>query len=323
MSFIRSGLCLALSLVVGGQLPGQDGAGASDTAGQPNAAQASEAGPDGPSIELQAATEQIRQAVRAYTDAFNARDVEALGAMWTSEGVYIMRTTGQRVVGRDAITQQFKPLLADEKTAPQLAVASESIEFISPRVALERGTAVVSSGDDDVSESQYTAVYVKENGKWLLDRVSEDEVFYVPSHYEQLQGLQWLIGDWVDAGDGITIDIQCDWTANRNFISRKYSVSTADGFQSSGLQIIGWDAKEKTIRSWLFDSDGGFVTGTWSQRDGNWIVQSVATLADGASGSSTSIFKPQDDGTYRWQKINQVVDGKLMPNIDEIVVQPK
>jgi hypothetical protein len=113
----------------------------------------------------------------------------------------------------------------------------------------------------------------------------------------------------------------CDWTANRNFISRRFKATGEAGVLTSGLQIIGWDAKDKTIRSWLFDSDGGVVTGTWLPRDEAWHVQSVATLADGSSASFTSVFTPLEDGNYLWSRINQVVDGQLLPNVEEVLVR--
>ena len=276
-----------------------------------------------PSPGLAAATEEIRAAVEAYVAAFNSQDVDALGKMWTSEGVYTARTSGQRILGRESIAAQFKTILSENGTAPKLAVQTTSVEFISPRVALERGTAVVMRGEDEPSETVYTAVYVKDDDKWLIDRITEEEIVVPASNYEYLKGLEWMIGQWVDAGEGFTIEMDCDWTTKQNYISRKYSVSSDEGFESSGLQIIGWDAKQNTIRSWLFDSDGGFVSGTWTQRDKKWVVQSVATLADGSSGSFTSIFEPQDDGSYTWQKINRVIDGKLLPNIDEVIIQRK
>jgi len=297
--------CLVL-LFCGSCLPlsGQDDSRATDDASQ----------------ELAAPTEEIRAAVSAYVTAFNAQNVDALSKLWTPEGVYTIRSTGERVLGRKSLEAQFKAILTDQEKAPQLAVETESIEFLSPRVALEHGTAIVTQ-DDEVRQSEYTAVYVKTNEQWLIDRITEEEILAMPSHYEHLQGLEWLIGQWVDAGEGFTIEMECNWTANQTYISRKFAVSNDEGFTASGLQIIGWDARDEEIRSWLFDSSGGFVNGTWTQRDGQWVVQSVATLADGSSGSFTSIFRPQDDGTYTWQKINQVVDGKLLPNLDEITVR--
>jgi uncharacterized protein (TIGR02246 family) len=265
---------------------------------------------------------EIVAAIESYIAAFNSRDVQKLVALWSPEGVYISRTSGERIIGHEGLTEEFTQVFAGERV-PTLAVTTESIDFISPNVALERGAATVTYSDQDVSQTDYRVVYVKRDGSWLIDRVTEDEIVVPLSNYEQLKDLEWMIGRWVDAGEGITIEMECDWTTNQNFISRKYSVSTEEGIASTGLQVIGWDAKQKQIRSWLFDSDGGVITGTWTKSDDRWVVQSVVVLPDGASGSFTSIFRPTGDGNYTWQKINRVLDGRLLPNIGEVIVQRK
>ncbi len=141
------------------------------------------------------------------------------------------------------------------------------------------------------------------------------------THYEHLQALEPLIGEWSHEGEGFSVEIACQWTKNQNYISRTYKIRDReqDQVESSGLQIIGWDPAAKQIRSWLFDSDGGFVQGTWNERDGEWVVSCVATLADGERGSYTTILRPLDDGNLSWKKINQVVDRELLPNFDEII----
>lgn len=264
----------------------------------------------------------VQKVIAAYVAAFNTRDVEKLVHHWSPDGVYTSRTTGEVVLGREAVAEEFAVMFADE-SLPKLAVATESIEFISPNVALERGIATVTHAENEVAESRYRVVYVKREGSWLIDRVTEDEVAVDSSHYENLKELEWLVGDWFDEGEGFTIEIACKWTKNRNFLSRTYVVSNEEEVESSGLQIISWDPKEKKIRSWLFGSDGGVVTGEWTKRNDHWVVQSIATLADGGSGSFASIFRPLEDDAYAWQKINRVVEGRLLPNIDEIVMQRK
>ncbi len=272
--------------------------------------------------ETDDASAEIKASIQSYISAFNARDVAKLVSHWSPEGVYVSRTSGEEVVGREAMTKEFAAIFASD-SVPKLAGTTESIDFISPNVALERGTATVTHAEADVVETNYSVVYVKRDGTWLIDRVTEEEIVVQPSNYQQLKDLQWLVGEWIDESDGITIEVTCRWTRNQNFISRTYTVSNEDEIESSGLQVIGWDPKQKQIRSWLFDSNGGFITGTWTKRDDRWIVQSVATMADGGSGSFTSVFRPSEDGNYTWQKINRVLGGKLLPNIDESVVQRK
>ncbi len=261
----------------------------------------------------------IKAAIQSYAKAFNARDAQKLADHWAPEGVYISRTSGDQVTGRAAMFKEFAAMFA-QQSVPQLDVATESIEFISPNVALERGAVTVKHADDSVSLSNYRVVYVKQAGEWLIDRVTEEETEVQASNYEKLKELEWIIGVWVDDSEGLSIKIECDWTKNQNFISRRYSVSQDGEIESSGLQIIGWDPNANQIRSWLFDSGGGFVDGSWSRSDDQWIIQSVATLPGGGSGSYTSIFRPLEEGRYAWRKINRVVDGEILPNVDQVIV---
>ncbi len=272
---------------------------------------------EAPSAISQAIAE-VKAAVESYVAAFNAGEVEKLVSLWSPDGVYISRSSGERISGREAMTKEFTAILSAEDP-PKLTVATETIELISPSVALERGTAVLSRAQQ-TEETNYTAVYIQRDGKWLIDRVTEKEIIAPQSNYSHLSELDWLVGSWIDDHEGVRIEIDCRWTENGNFIARTYSVATADGVESSGLQIIGWDAQNKQIRSWLFDSNGGLINGTWNRNDDGWVVQSLATLADGTTGSFTSVFQPTDDGNYTWKKINRVRDGKLLPNLDEVLV---
>ncbi|KAA5545126.1 DUF4440 domain-containing protein [Roseiconus nitratireducens] len=265
---------------------------------------------------------EVRQAVEAYVNAFNARDVDALIALWSPEGVYSSRTSGDQLVGRDALRQDFSDLLSDEG-APTLAVITDSIEFISPSVAIERGSATIRWNEESAEQTTYTAVYIKQGETWLLDRVTEADVVEQPSHYEHLKSLEWLVGDWIYEGETWTVEFETDWTVKQNFLSRRYTVTGNPGNESSGLQIIGWDPLKQQIRSWLFDSDGGYVHATWLPTESGWSVQSVATLADGGRGSFTSHLEPIDENSYRWEKVNRVLDGQILPSLDPVTVRRK
>ncbi len=264
----------------------------------------------------------IRAAVQAYVDAFNKRDVEQLVALWSPEGVYHSRQGGEALTGHDALREAFTANFAEE-SVPTVAVDSASIEFVSPNVAVERGTATVTHAEEDSYQTEYSAVYVKRDGKWLIDRIAEDEIVEPPSNYSQLQDLEWLIGEWESVGEDGGIEFDCQWAKNQNFISRRFKVMRGDEVQMSGLEIIGWDPHKEVIRSWLFDSDGAFVEGTWTKLADHWSVQAVATLADGGIGSYTGIVRPLDETSFSFQKINQVIDSQILPHMDEVTIQRK
>ena len=112
-------------------------------------------------------------------------------------------------------------------------------------------------------EIEYTAVNVKRDGKWLLDRVTDKAKEIVPSHYEQLKVLEWMVGQWTGAADNAEVELDCNWTKNQNFLTRAFKISIDGGTDFSGMQLIGWDPAAKTIRSWTFDSNGTFAEATW------------------------------------------------------------
>ncbi len=261
----------------------------------------------------------IRAAVQSYVAAFNQGDAKALAALWSPEAVYANPLTGQQVIGRAEIEKQFAAILAEGKGA-KLQANTESVQFVSPNVAVEQGTAKVVRPDQPPEESQYTAVYVKREGQWLLDRVTEEDMSIPPTHYEQLRELEWMIGTWVDQDEQDRIETTCQWTKNRNFITRSFVVSVRDRIEMAGMQIIGWDPAAKQIRSWVFDSDGAFGEGVWSNKANRWYVKSTGTLPDGSKSSSTNIMTRLDNNTFTWQSVNRVVEGELLPNVDEVVV---
>lgn len=261
----------------------------------------------------------IRKAVESYVAAFNGADAKALAAMWSPEAVYTNPLSGVQVVGREAIQQQFAGIFAESKGV-KLEATTHSIRFISPGVAVEDGTAKLIEGDQVVEESNYTAIYVKREGAWLLDRVTEEDVVQPPSHYEQLKDLEWMVGHWVDQDDAATVVTDCNWSRNENFLIRTFAVQIRDSIDMSGMQIIGWDPSTKQIRSWVFDSDGGFGQGTWSKKDNRWSVQQTAVLPNGSKSSAVNILTYIDDSTMTLQSVNRMLDGQLLPNIDEVKI---
>lgn len=259
----------------------------------------------------------IRKAVAAYVDAFNKADAKALAAMWAPEAVYSNPITDEEVTGRDAIEKQFAGIFADAKGA-RLESTTLTIEFVSPNVAIEQGVAKVILPNESPEESRYSAVYLKSGGQWLLDRVTEESIPAVTSNYEKLKDLEWMVGRWVDQDDEVTVVTECNWTRNNNFLVRSFTVQLGDQIDMSGMQIIGWDPVAKQIRSWVFDSDGGFGQATWNKKGDQWFIQQKGVLADGRQASSVNIIRYVDENTCTIQAVNRTVDNELLPNVPEV-----
>ena len=106
----------------------------------------------------------------------------------------------------------------------------------------------------------------------------------------------------------------CKWAQNESFITRTFSISVADRLDMSGIQVIGWDAAAGKIRSWVFDSDGGFGEGEVDQEDKRWIINAVATLPDGRKTSAINAMTLLDDNSFTWQSSGRELDGEILPN---------
>ncbi len=261
----------------------------------------------------------IKKAVAAYVEAFNKHDAKALAEQWSPEAVYINRMTGEEVVGQMAIAEQFTAIF---KGRPNLKidVTTESIQFLSPNVAVEHGTAKLLAAKEEPEVIEYTAVYTKREGKWLLDRVTDKAPEVIPTHYEQLKVLEWMIGHWVDKDDNVQIETECKWAKNQNYLVRSFSVVAAGQLDMSGMQIIGWDPAAKSIRSWTFDSDGTFAEATWTSKGGRWFINNKGVLPDGRKASMVNVIKPVDKNSFTWETIERTAGGELLPNIGEVKI---
>jgi len=262
----------------------------------------------------------ILAAVDSYAEQFNKGDAKALAAHWTETGEFVT-PAGDVLKGREALEADFAAYF-QEKSGVKLELLETQIKMLSPHVASETGIARVIVEGEAPTETTYEAIHVKTADGWRIDSVKEDAPpETAPSHYEHLQSLAWMIGIWVDdAEDGITIETTGRWTTNNNFIVRTFRVFIEDQVDFEGTQVVGWDPSTEAIRSWTFDSDGGFGVGRWSNSGNRWTVQALNVLPDGRRGSSTNIYDLMDEDTIEFKSIGRQVDGELLPSIDTFTI---
>ncbi|HVX11516.1 MAG TPA: SgcJ/EcaC family oxidoreductase [Pirellulales bacterium] len=268
--------------------------------------------------------QQIEAEVAAYVEAFNAKDAAALAQHWSERGVYVRPSDGARLVGREAIQKEFATTFADRPDAV-LAVKVETIRFVTSEVAIEEGTALVTSAPDTIpSRTDYTAVHVKRDGEWQIDSIRETQLPESDdSASDRLAELAWLVGDWNDQSPDASLETKVTWTKNKTFLSYSFKISTSNVDELEGTQIVGWDPVLKVIRSWMFDSEGGFGEGVWSRDGDRWLVKFQQILADGRTASSTNVYTQVDADTFTWQSIGREVDGEFLPNVAAVTLVRK
>jgi uncharacterized protein (TIGR02246 family) len=255
----------------------------------------------------------INQTAAAFVDAFHKGDAKTLASFYMPNADYV-DASGHIFEGRDVIEKLYTDFFALNK-GYQLRLNINSRKFPSPGLAIEDGTSVVIAPDGTAPvQTRYTNVFSKVDGKWLLSSVREGNAV-APSNYELLRGLEWSIGEWIDAeASGSAGRITFVWAPGNNFIVSTRTEDFKDISMLRTTQWIGWDAAARQIRSWSFQADGGTDLSTWTQNGSAWNIKTESTLANGSKVSSTSVVTPVDADTITWQMKNQTVNGKEVPD---------
>jgi uncharacterized protein (TIGR02246 family) len=248
----------------------------------------------------------------AYVKAFNAGDAKGTAGFWALDGEFV-DADGKSFKGRSAIEKEFASFFAESK-ALQLEVSTDSIRFVSPGVALESGTSRVTHGSDGAwNVASYQIVYTKRDGRWQFASVRE--LARVPSsNYEQLRDLEWLVGNWAAKSGSRSLQLSCEWTGKRNFLLRRYVFKDNDSAARTGIQIIGWDPVAGAIRSWIFDSDGGFGSERWTKDGKRWVLEASGVARDGAEITATNIVTPIDHDNFNWQSVKRGLNQVRLPD---------
>jgi uncharacterized protein (TIGR02246 family) len=273
-------------------------------------------GQDG--VEISPDEVQVRAAIDGYLKAINSGDASSAAEYWSETG-QMVSSDGSRLEGKADIQKDLESYL-NENQRLQVSLSSVSIRFLTPTVAMEEGLASIVSADAEPSSSTYQAIHVKKDGQWKLESLRETENVVPPSNHDQLKELAWMIGEWVDQDDATSIETSCQWTSNGNFMTRSFTVTAGDAIEMEGTQVIGWDPQRNQIRSWVFDSDGGFGEGSWTRSGDQWTVKNKFHLPDGRQGKSTNTFTYVDEDTFKWQSKNRSVGEERLPDVNAVSV---
>lgn len=264
----------------------------------------------------------IRTAAQSYAESYTQGDAATVAAHFASDAEYVDHY-GNVVHGRAAIERALTQSL---KAAPggKLEVAVDTVRFLGPALAVEEGTARTTPPKGTPVDIRYTAVHSKSDGQWLIVSVRDQAITGNQTPAERLAALSWLVGEWIDEGEGSVIEFNCQPASNGNFLIRDFTIRIAGKEALQGTQRIGWDAQRDTFRVWSFDSKGGFNEGTLHATESGWMLRTSGVTAEGLSSSSTSLFTPVDDNAMTWQAFNIVVADQRMPDtgLTRIVRKP-
>lgn len=276
---------------------------------------------DNSEAELSAADrESLFSTAESFVSYYNKRDAKAIANLFSPNAEYIDEK-GYLFRGRDAIEQAMVACFAALEDA-QMELTIRSIRHVAPSVAIEDGSTTVTLDRLSVGPitTDYTAMHVKSNGKWQTVSVRESAPKNRRQHRLQLEQLSWLLGDWVDEGEDTLVVSSCRAVQGGNFLLREFRLHVGGEEVVSGEQRIGWDPPSGKLKSWVFDSDGGYSEGFWQRDDNRWILKSVGVSTEGLPATCTTIYTLIDENTMTWQIVNHEVAGAIVPDSDVFTV---
>jgi uncharacterized protein (TIGR02246 family) len=259
----------------------------------------------------------IRKAGQEYVKAFEKGDAKALAGMWTAEGEF-HAADGEVIRGRAAIEKGYSDLFA-RKDARKIELEATSIRFPSTDTAILEGVVRRKNADGEaVSSSSTHTLLVREAGQWKLALVHEWERDV--AHDDTLKDLEWLIGTWVAAGKDKEVVTTYEWDEHKAWIRGRFTVKEGGKVVESGTHMIGKDHSQGVIRSWVFQSEGGFGESVWTRDGKQWTVEAAGVLPDGRLMTASNIYVRVGPDAWTFQSTRRTLGGVSLPNTEPIKV---
>lgn len=259
----------------------------------------------------------IRKNAEAFVAAFDNGDAKAVAALWAENGE--MSLDGEAVaVGREQVAAKYAEYF-EQNPGAKIEIRIDTIDTPGPNMAVERGQSEVINDEDESVVDAYRLVYTKQDDTWLIASADvQQEVIEPPFDWKAELG--FLVGKWTMTEGDWTVNTEFEWIPGGNFLRRSFSVNDGQEEVRTGVQIIGWDAREQAITSWTFGTDGGHGRGWWS-RDGNqWLIEIEGVSPEGEVLSVDNVITILDDNTFRWQSTNRSVEGVKVEDTDPVRV---
>ncbi len=266
-------------------------------------------------------TAAIHKTIAALEERFNRGDAKGLAALWMTDGDFV-GPSGERIAGSKNIEAAFREFFTAHRHC-KLRLGVVNVRLVTADVASVEAIAAMTPPPEDLAgEPRSTILLVLRDGRWLIDNIHE-AVGAAPSHYGRLKELGWMVGDWAseaNSSSAVSVHSTCDWTANGSYLIRKFTIRRKDGV-AGGTEVIGWDPRGHRIRSWIFESDGGFGESEWTRNALGWTIKYRGVLADGSDVSATQTLVHVEADTLTLESTGRTTNGQKQPDMARLTVK--
>jgi uncharacterized protein (TIGR02246 family) len=257
----------------------------------------------------------IRAAAKSYLAALAKGDSKALAEFWTADGEFIDDQGNHHSASE--LAAEAQPTFG-RGLQPKAKITASKIRFLSDDVAIEDGSSDLQFSDgkgEPPVRGHFHAAWVKQDGRWRLSSLYEAPI--ATAAEPRLSELAWMIGDWTANCDGVRLEVNVQWNATGTYLLRNVKVIDDGKVILRGSQRIGRDPLTRNLKSWSFDSDGGYDEATWSKEGDSWIGKTTGVLPDGRQSSSTTIITFDGQNSYARQVLAGRIQGE--PIADQLV----
>jgi uncharacterized protein (TIGR02246 family) len=292
-------------LVVYGVLGGKDGA-----SGGRQPQQSAAPGGDGRDADRQA----ILKTTEGLFKAVEGGNAKAVVGFFTEQGEY-SASGGIMLRGRAAIAKAYTEFFKTHPKIKFLRTDVDGVRFLSKDTAIEEGSVKVQKSDTgEPVTNRYSILYVREGGNWLVAMLHEGSTEAVA-----LSDLDWLVGQWKATKDGVEMQVKYEWTFNKTFLLGRFTVKDGDK-STEGVQYITRDPATGQLRSWSFESEGGFGNAYWTREGKTWVVEASGVQADGSILTAVNVVTTIDANAFTWQSTQRTIDGENVGDLPPVLV---
>jgi uncharacterized protein (TIGR02246 family) len=253
-------------------------------------------------------------------DAFNSGQAKAVAAAFLPEGEAVDEA-GNVYQGRQRIEEIFGKFFETFPGA-KMTLDVAALRLLGSGLAVEDGMRrVVTKDGTGKAATKYTLTYAKRDGQWLIASAHESMADEDPTPHERLMPLAWLVGDWVDEAAESVVLMSCRWSEDENFLLMEYTAKVQGRSAMKTSQRIGWDPLHQRVRSWAFDSDGGYGDAHWTAIDTGWVLKSSAVLPDGRTGSATLFIEPVAKDKFVMRGFDRILGDETNDDYEVTIVR--
>lgn len=267
------------------------------------------------------AKEQITKRLQELTDSVNQNKLDVLSSFWTQDATIVNPVTKEQVKGKEEIAKYLQKRVAEIKERGlKLNFKPLKISLDKPNEASVEGIVVIDGREGLLQRNARKIGMINQGGQWYIKDMREIEIAPAPPVSSELEQLGWLIGNWKDSDQDVTITFSNQWDRFKNFIIQRFVMEVYGSEAIEGTQVIGWDPITESIVSWVFDSDGGYGNGKWLKKDNSWVVTIHYVLSDGSEGGATNIYSNISDKQYTYSSINRSIGNEPLDDIKPVTI---